>query len=209
MHKIADFNSLWEIGFAINVIFVYFELQPFLEKKFTGIQSIGRDIIDRIILKEHRRRVNNCGWHRLVFGFAIWLQRLKLLSIINSIVAIILIIISGYNPDATFGNIFSTFIIILMFAPILVITVIILCFLPIYKFRCIEYEINRIIEMDQTTGDLNDAMIQKYKAVIEYIKYGGIPFPSSLFVKKDKNMSFEEIIGIIHPDTKNSSTRMY
>ena len=48
MFKIADFNSLWEIGFAINAIFVFFELQPFLEKRFSGIHSIGRDAIKRV-----------------------------------------------------------------------------------------------------------------------------------------------------------------
>lgn len=208
MYKIADFNSLWEIGFAINVIFVYFELQQFLEKRVTGIQSIGRETIDKIILEKHRHRVNICGWKRLLFGFVIWLQRLKFLSIINSIVALMLIIISGYNPDAAFGNIFSTFIIILMFAPILVITAIILYLFPIYKVKCIEYEINRIIEMNQTTDDLSDNMIQKYKAVIEYIKFSAIHFPFSFFVKRDKSMSIEEVFRIIHDD-KNKDLRMY
>ncbi len=90
-----------------------------------------------------------------------------------------------------------------MFAPILVITTIILSLLPIYKIRCIEYEINRIIEMDQTTGDLNDDMIQKYKAVIEYIKYFDIHFPFSFFIKRDKSRSIEEIIRILYHDNKN------
>lgn len=208
MYKIADFNSLWEIGFAINVIFVYFELQQFLEKRVTGIQSIGRETIDEIILEKHRHRVNICGWKKLLFGYVIWLQRLKFLSIINSIVALMLIIISGYNPDAAFGNVFSAFIIILMFAPILVITVIILYLFPIYKVKCIEYEINRIIEMNQTTDDLSDNMIQKYKAVIEYIKFSAIHFPFSFLVKRDKSMSIEEVFRIIHDD-KNKDLRMY
>jgi len=32
MINISDFNSLWEIAFAVNAILVYFELTPALEK---------------------------------------------------------------------------------------------------------------------------------------------------------------------------------
>ena len=93
MYKFSEFNSLWEIGFAINAVFVFFELQPFLEKKFIGTQSLGSEIINQFILKKHRHRVNTRGWRSLLFGYTIWLRRLKALSVINSIVALLLIII--------------------------------------------------------------------------------------------------------------------
>jgi len=192
MYKIADFNSLWEIGFAIHAIFVYFELHQFLENKFTGIRALGKDIINHHILEKYQYRINTSGWRRLAFGYVIWLGRLKLLSIFNSLVALLLIIIAGYNPEAEFGIFLSAVIIASLFLPLLFITAIILFYFPFYKIKCIEYEINQIIENVDNDEDITESVIQKYKAVIEFIKFEH--FPLFYLFMRNKKMPFEEVL---------------
>jgi len=200
MYKIADFNSLWEIGFAINAVFVFFELQPFLEKRFLGIHSIGEDIINRVFKGKDRSYVITNGWRNLAWGYGIWMGRLRKLSIINSLVALVLIIVSGYWPDAKFGVTTSLLIIILLFAPILIITGIIVYYLPIYKFKCIENAIKTIMKREQAGDDFDKNQIRKYKAAIECINRDH--FFGSVFIKRDKRISNEEVYRIYEDDIK-------
>ncbi len=201
MYKIANFNSLWEIGFAINIIFVYFELQPFLEKKFINIQTIGKEIIDRFIIEKHRHNINISGLRGLTFGYVIWVHRLKYLSIFNSLLSIALICIGGYNPEAEFGVSLSTLIIVLIFAPTTVIPMIILFFLPILKIESIENSITRIIESNKDTHELSDENVKQYKAVLEYIKFRAFPF--LYLIKKNESMPIEEVFSILHNSKNN------
>jgi hypothetical protein len=169
MYKISNFSSLWEIGFAINAVFVFFELQPFLENKFKGMQSIGTDIINKFIRLEDQRYVNTYGWRSLVFGYATWLGRLKLYSVLCSLMSLVLIIVGGFNPDFSFGIFGISTLIVIQFFPIVFISYIILYYLPKYKILCIEEATIKLIEMYQNDNNFIINHMKQYKYLVNYI----------------------------------------
>ena len=183
MSKILDFNSLWQIAFAVNAIFVYFELAPALERKFKGVNAIGKSVIDDFIEDKDRRYINNYGWKSILFNFTNWIWILKLLSIINSIVALLLIIIAGFSPAAELGWYFLGVIILILFTPIIVIPGIIRYVFPIYKLKCIEEAIKNILDRDGENSELISQKSRRYKIAIEYIKVA--EFGPSFFVKRN------------------------
>jgi len=189
MFKIIDFNSLWEIAFAVNAIFVYFELKPALERKFKGINAIGRSVIDDYMDENDRRYVNNYGWKNVLFGFAIWIKILRSLSVLNSIVALFLIIIAGFSPESEIGWFLIGIIILLLFVPIITIPGIIIFAFPVYKLKCIEKAVQKII--DREKGEPNLKKWRRYKIAIEEIKI--TEFGPSIFVKRNKEFSNEEV----------------
>ena len=191
MSKIIDFNSLWEISFAVNAIFVYFELAPALERKFNGINAIGRSTIDELIEEKDRRYVNTYGWRSVAVGFMIWLRILKSLSLLNSIVALLLIIIAGFSPESELGLFVFGTIILMLFTPIIAIPGIIRYIFPAYKLKCIEEAINKILDRENGDPELMSKKSRRYKIAIEYIKMS--EFGLSLFVKRNKEFSNKEV----------------
>jgi hypothetical protein len=191
MSKILDFNSLWQIAFAVNAIFVYFELAPALERKFKGVNAVGKSVIDDFIEDKDRRYINNYGWKSILFNFTNWIWKLKLLSIINSIVALLLIIIAGFSPEAELGWYFLGVIILILFTPIIAIPGIIRYVFPIYKLKCIEEAIKNILDRDGEKSELISQNSRRYKIAIEYIKVA--EFGPSFFVKRNKEFSNEEV----------------
>jgi hypothetical protein len=191
MINISDFNSLWEIAFAINAIFVYFELTPVLERKFNGINAIGSSIINKLAEEEDRRYINTYGWRSALFGYSIWVARLKNISALNSLVAIILIIIAGLSPGSTLGVSFTTIIILILFTPILAIPAILIYVFPAYKLKCIEKAVYEIIERECGNSKALTKKQRRYQIAVEYIKLTEFPF--SPFVKRNKLFSNEEI----------------
>ncbi|MCF8075992.1 MAG: hypothetical protein K9L23_17530 [Desulfotignum sp.] len=194
MYKIGDFNSLWEISFAINAIFIFFELQPVLEKKFIGMQTIGSDAIERFIKKDDQRYVNTYAWKSLSFAFVVWLGRLKLYSIVCSLLSITLIIIGGFNPNFSFGFIGICVLIIIQFLPIVVIPSIILYLFPKYKLRCINEAIGKLIEKQQNDADFIDKHLMQYQYLVDYINLFRLPF--SVFQRTKKKISNKELFDI-------------
>ncbi len=192
MVNISNFNSLWEIAFAINAIFVFFELAPLLERKFIGTNSLGKSIIDKMIAEEDQSYINNYGWRSIIFGHFLWLSRLKWLSALNSAIAIILIVIAGFNPTSTLGSLSICIIILILFTPIVLIPAIILYKLPLYKLKCIEEAIENILNRENQEQEAIAAKARKYKISLEYIKL--IEFNSSPWVRRNAEFSDSEIL---------------
>ena len=191
MSKIIDFNSLWEIAFAINAIFVYFELTPVLKRKFKSINAIGRNVIDEMIEKQDRRYINTYGWKSFLFGYTIWVLRLKVMSIFNSLLAIFLIIFAGFKPESVIGSFYLVIIILILFTPILIVIAIFRYGFPFYKLKCIEEAIQNILDRDIEDSTILINKKRRYKIVIEYIKLTEIG--PSFFIKRNKEFSTSEI----------------
>jgi hypothetical protein len=189
--KIIDFNTLWEIAFAINAIFVYFELTPALDRKFNGVNEIGRRVIDKLIEEQDRRYINSYGWRSLLFGYVIWVKRLKTMSVFNSIVAIFMVIIGGFNPETALNSVYIAIIIIILYIPILLIPAIILISFPNYKLKCIEEAVQKILDRDDSNPTILSYKKRRYKIAIEYIKI--TEFGLSFFVKRNKEFSDADI----------------
>ena len=196
MYKIANFSSLWEIGFAVNAIFVFFELQPVLEEKFRGIQSIGSDIIKMYVRVEDQRYILTYGWKSIAFGYVIWLGRLKLYSIFCSLSSIFLIIIGGFNPDFSFGFIEICVSIVLIFLPVIAILSIILYFLPKYKIKCIHEATSKLIEKYQNDQSFKTNYLNKYKHLADFIEF--LRNPALTFFKSKKKKTFTELFEIFN-----------
>lgn len=193
MLRLIDFNSLWEIAFAVNAILVYFELTPALESKFKGVNAIGRSTIDELLEEHDRVYVNTYGWKSVLFGYVIWIKRLKIFSVVNSVVALLLIITAGFSPEAEIGWPVLGFIIFVLFTPILVIPGIILYAFPLYKLKCIEEAIQKLIDRENGEPKLKENKSRRYRIAIEYIKL--TEFGHSLFVKRNKEFSNEDLFG--------------
>lgn len=196
MYKISDFNSLWEIGFAINAIFVFFDLQPLLKKKFKSTQSLGSSEIDKYILKEDQRYVNTYGWRTLVVNYGLWLSLLKLSSIICSLLSLVLIIAGGFNPEFSFGWFTITLLIIIEFAPIVFIPYIILISLPKYKLMCIDEALKNLISKKKSDNEFIKKHMKQYKFLVDYIMHFDHSF--LLLINKRKKVSMDEVFDIFH-----------
>ena len=87
-----------------------------------------------------------------------------------------------------------------MFTPVLIVSVIILFYFPRYKLRCIEHEIHNILSNDKDDNDINEAVIKRYIAVVEFLKIKYFPF---FYLIKNKPMSIVECIDAIGIDDVN------
>jgi hypothetical protein len=168
MIKIADFNSLWEISFGVNAIFVYFELAPRLEQKFKGINAIGKNIVEEINQEEDQSFVITYGWRSLFLGYFIWILQLKKLSIINSFISLLLIAVAGFNPESGLSVLTVCITILTLFTPVVCIPIIILYFFPKYKSACLKEAIEKLaLRLDDSSEGQEQK--QKYKDAIDRI----------------------------------------
>ncbi len=197
MYQIINFNSVLEIGFAVNAILVIFELESYLEKRFKKIQGLGRNEINLFVKERDQYHINNYGWRSLAFGYVIWIGRLKLISIFNSLLCLLLLLYAGYNPEVEVGLLTSMAILLLIFLPVLIITFIILYALPYYKFKCIKAAIASILAREKK--DLDDGEYEiiekKYHSLISFIKYTNFPFLLLIRFRKGKKLS-DDIINL-------------
>lgn len=191
MSKIIDFNSLWEIAFATNAIFVYFELVPALERKFNGVNAIGANVINELIEEQDRKYINTYGWRSVLFGYVTWIGRLKAMSAFNSFIAILLLIVAGFSPESALGGFYLVIIILILLVPIIIVPTIIICAFPLYKLKCIEEAVQKILSRDEGEPILLNKKKRRYKIAVEYIKL--TEFGSSFFVKRSKEFSDDEI----------------
>jgi len=121
MYNLSDFSSVLEIAFAFNAILVFFELQKLIEQKYKDINNIG-DVISIFFDKKDWHYINTYGWKSHLFIYSIWIGRLKVISIINSILALILLIYSGINPNISFELYSIILLLALLFLPVVLIT---------------------------------------------------------------------------------------
>ncbi len=191
MIEISNFNSLWEIAFATNAIFVYFDLLPVLERKFKGTQSLGAKFIGLVVPEKDLEYINTYGWRSLLFGYTVWISRLKSLSVINSIIAIFLVILAGYSPklDLGFTNIL---IIIVLFVPVILIPAIVVYGLPLYKLKCIEEAVYIVLERDNLEPATKEVRIRKNRIAIEFIKLTTFPF--LFYLIRNKELTVKEVL---------------
>lgn len=179
MYNIADFNSVLEVGFAVNAILVFFELESYLGKRFNKTQLLGHNLLANFIQKEEDLRyVTNYGWRSLVFGYAVWIGRLKWISVINSSLCLLLLIGVGYNPAIKIGFIFLAFLLFLIFIPVMGITCIIIYGLPRYKIACMEEALQKLIDRqkENLSEEEYELLKTKYAAVSGFIKITNFPF---------------------------------
>lgn len=195
MLQIESFNSLWEIAFAINAVFIFFELAPFCEKKFIGANSLGDSVICKVVKEEDQRYVKIYGWKSLLFGYTIWISRLKLLSIINSLLAISLIIIAGFDNSSDISLLLFCVLVAVLFTPIVVIPLLALILIPLYKFYCIKEAIYNLTNREVPDSDELISRNKKYNLIVEYIKR--YELTGVFWLKRDGNISDEELFSLM------------
>jgi len=191
MYQIINFNSALEVGFAVNAILVLFELKSYLEHRFKKIQRLGRDDINLFVKERDQHYINTYGWKPLIFGYAIWIGRLKIISIFNSLLCLVLLIFAGYNPEAEFGLLSSLALLLFIFLPVSVITFIIIYGLPNYKFKCIKIAITNILEREKKENEDSEYGIieKRYLSLINFIKFTNFPFRFLRGLKKGQKLS--------------------
>ncbi|WP_435235094.1 hypothetical protein ACR30L_15210 [Psychromonas sp. PT13] len=192
MLRIENFNSLWEVAFAVNAIFVFFDLVPRLNKFFHGSNELGDYTIKTMLNEEDYRYVSTYGWKSILFGYVKFVFTLKLLSLFNSFFALVLIIIAGFNSSFQIGVLPFCFIVAILLIPVVIIPLVILYFLPRYKLLCLIEAIENIINRDNL--DSEDILVRnkKYKIAVEYMKR--FEFPYILGIKRNPDISNKEIL---------------
>lgn len=188
-YPLSNFNSLWEIAFAVNAIFVIFELIPILNKKLEETLAIGDSEIKEFILKEDQQTILNCGWKRIIFGQIFWTEGLKIISILCSLLALLLIIVGGFNPNLSLSMGIILIFIIIEFGPISLIPLIIVYIIPNYKLKCIDYAISKRIEFKQNGKNstyFRTHKLKQYKYLVQYIRRKKHPFLSYFTITKGK-----------------------
>ncbi|TRW91225.1 hypothetical protein [Candidatus Methylobacter oryzae] len=191
MVEISNFNSLWEIAFATNAIFVYFDLLPVLESKFKGTQALGVKFISLVVPEKDLEYINAYGWRSILFGYTVWVSRLKSLSVINSIISIFLVVLAGYSPDLDLGFT-NILIIIVLFFPVIFIPAIVVYGLPMYKLKCIEEAVYLALERDNLEPAIKEVRIRKNRITIEFIKL--TTFPVLFYLIRDKRLTIKEVL---------------
>ena len=142
--------------------------------------------------EQDRKYINTYGWRSVLIGYFTWVSRLKTISVFNSLVAILIIIFSGFSPESVTGVFFTTIIILILFTPVLAIPAIIIYGFPTYKLKCIEEAVSNILERERGDSAAPTNKARRYSIAVEYIKMTEFVF--SPFVKRDKKFSDSEIL---------------
>jgi hypothetical protein len=188
-YPVSNFSSVYEIAFAVNFVLYIFELKPFLEKQFNdNILNLGEELLREQFSKEDFIYITTYGWRGTAFAYVLWLGRLKIVSFFNSALSLILLIISGFNPEFSLGIILSIIILMLFFFPVICVSCIILYILPSQKLNCIKGAIDKLIEKER--GILNDTdftnLENKYKSIVNMIELSN--FTVLFLFKNRKNI---------------------
>jgi len=142
--------------------------------------------------EQDRKYINTYGWRSVLIGYFTWVSRLKTISVFNSLVAILIIIFSGFSPESVTGVFFTTIIILILFTPVLAIPAIIIYGFTTYKLKCIEEAVSNILERERGDSAAPTNKARRYRIAVEYIKMTEFAF--SPFVKRDKKFSDSEIL---------------
>ena len=133
MHYLSDFNSVFEVAFAINAVLVYFELSPNIDEHFKKLlysdpgpsilqtedgQFIEETDVFFVGTDEEKAFVRNFGWKSIVFKFANFKSILKAISFVVSFFALALLIVAGFMPDFKAQTFVMIIILIFLFVPV-------------------------------------------------------------------------------------------
>lgn len=176
MYKLIDFGNVWGIGFAINAMFVYFELSNYLNYFFEKhVLNLGSEELDNFFGNIDKRYILKKSIFRFQLGYDTWMIRLKFISIFNSSLSLFILIYCGFNPNAQFGFLIIIFTILLIFIPVIFIPLIIIHFFPSYRLEAYKRAITNIINKKENLSEEDKKIcIENYFTVIDLIN---IPFP--------------------------------
>jgi len=135
---LSDFNSVFEVAFAINVVLVYFELSPKIDNHFKNLicsdpgpsalqTEDGRFIEETDVFfvgtDEEKTFVCTFGWRSILFKFAKFKIILLVASLVISLFALALLITAGFLPDFKLPTFVIVLILIFLFVPVIYLTI--------------------------------------------------------------------------------------
>jgi hypothetical protein len=183
MTSLSNFNSVLQIGFAVNALLYFFDLKQALEDYFKNkTLKLGDSEISWHLDEKDRNFISSYGWRALAFGYVIWMSRLKTLTVLDSILSLCLLIFSGFNPTFEIGNFFIFAMLLVLFIPVTFITLVIIYGLPFYKLSCMKNATKKILERDrQTIGeDEYTKREERFDVLIKFIEFRSFPLIYSL-----------------------------
>jgi len=102
MVELSGFSSVFEITFALNALFFFFEFVPEFDRRFT---RLGRKWF--AIIKRRSDRVNMGNEQGIATGIPLLYSDARfitlLISLINSVISLCLLILVGFFPDLAIG----------------------------------------------------------------------------------------------------------
>ena len=173
MATISDFNSLWEVGFAVNAIFIFFDYNHYVDNKIKEIQEIGDEYLNQYFDKTKfnfsTMSCANLFYKWLPVKCHVQKQILKIFSIFNSLLTFIMLLVSSYFANMHFSVIFSVPIVLIIFGPLLHNVVNINFILPkaVIEATFIMFD-NRLEEWGST---LNKEEFKSQKEKIDMVKF--------------------------------------
>src|SRR5208337_3951876 len=183
MVKLADFNNVLSIGFAISAIFVYIDILPMLDQKFQSILDLKKsrlaDILDD---KKLHWKVTFGGWQHLAFAHTFWIKKLKFYSVFSSLLSFFLLILAGYFPEIRMGYFLISLILFVIFMPIAWGTWTLLYRIRKARFNMIRHNLEqaqaqtsdpeKFATIKEAIENLDDILEGMYISRKEWVKYG-------------------------------------
>lgn len=120
MIPISNFNSVIEVSIAINALFVFFDLLPKMDKHFQYLMQIPPDLWEPGMSKEEERYITTYGWKTYGFSYARARNKIKTISLINSVFSLLLLVFSGFVPDYQVSKSLVCIVLSLLLAPVLI-----------------------------------------------------------------------------------------
>jgi hypothetical protein len=99
MNRVADFNSILQIAFGMNVLFYVFDFVPYVEGRLKGLSETNRQLAEKKIKLTGNHEVFPIGFVvSATYPFHKWL--LVRLSALMSIIVLALMVYDSFHPDA-------------------------------------------------------------------------------------------------------------
>lgn len=122
MATLSDFNCLWEVSFGLNATFIFFNYLEYREKKLLEILDIGKNELG-YHFSETKEEIG--GWSYsdsvkkwFMVKYYMETQILKLVGVANTIISILLLVLSAFFSSLSFWPIFSIPLLLLLLGPI-------------------------------------------------------------------------------------------
>lgn len=195
IYEIADFTSVLVIAFIFNVIFVIYELTKVLEIKYKEIQNMDNEkpiFMD----SDDFDYISNYKWKIQLYKFYIWIGRLQIISIFNSIFSLGLLIILGFNPNLSFNFLSIVFLLFILFSPIVLITYILTIGMKKYKINCMYEAVSEICKENEKKLKIDELDDLKYKYLlhIKFIESIQLPYLTLFKIKEKDLLNYVELI---------------
>ncbi len=122
MATLSDFNSLFEVSFAVNATFIFFDYLKYQEKRLYKILDIGKEELG-YHFSETKEEIGGWSYANAInkwFPVKYYLetQILKLFGVVNTVISFLLLVLSGLLQSLNFWPLFSIPILLLLFGPI-------------------------------------------------------------------------------------------